>query len=160
MKLSNSKFRMLLIFFTGLGMQGVHASSSNQINNNLNLFNNLSSTIYSSFVASLSGGPVWENGGKTQTFFLAPQIEKTFAKNKTTDALAEGEVFVGIQKPLYENQLQSQLGFAVVTTGNTKLSGHIWDDADPQFNNFTYSYRLKHTHIAVKARFWPIEAML
>lgn len=146
MKLSNSKLSVIFMLCTGLGMQEVHAT------NNIPLFNNLSSTISSSFVASLSGGPVWENGGRTQTFFLAPQIEKSYAKNETTDALAEGEFFVGIQKSLHENQFQSQIGLAVVTTGNAKLSGYIWDDADPQFNNYIYNYRLKHSHIALKGK--------
>ncbi|WP_019216728.1 outer membrane protein [Legionella tunisiensis] len=32
------------------------------------------------------------------------------------------------------------------------MSGYIWDDADPQFNIYIYNYRIKHSHIAVKAK--------
>ncbi|WP_019216729.1 hypothetical protein [Legionella tunisiensis] len=69
MKLNDSKLSVMLILCTGLGIQEIHAA------NNLPLFSNLSSTIYSSFVASLSGGPVWENGGRTQTFFSRPRLK-------------------------------------------------------------------------------------
>ena len=50
------------------------------------------------WVGSVSAGPVWERGGKTQTFFLAPDIEKTYAARKSTNAIASGELFAGIQK--------------------------------------------------------------
>lgn len=110
-----------------------------------------SSAILSSFVATISAGPVWESGGKTQTFYLAPEIEKTYAANKSTKTLADGELFVGMQKPLY-HQVQGQLGVAVATTDDARLSGEIWDDADPQFNNYIYSYKIRHTHVAIKGK--------
>ncbi len=31
------------------------------------------------WVGTLSGGPAWGNNGKTQTFLIAPEIEKTYA---------------------------------------------------------------------------------
>ncbi len=105
----------------------------------------------SSGVATLSIGPVWENAGNTQTFYLAPNIEKTYAANHASHALVDGEVFLGIQKPLRE-KLDGQIGLAVATTGNASLSGHIWDDAESQFNNYTYDYQVKHTHVAIKGK--------
>ena len=92
----------------------------------------------SSGVATLSLGPVWENAGNTQTFYLAPNIEKTYAVNHASHALVDGEIFLGIQKSLRE-KLDGQIGLAVATTGNASLSGNIWDDAMPQFNNYTYN---------------------
>ena len=62
-----------------------------------------------------------------------------------------GEIFLGIQKPLHE-KLGGQIGFAVVTTGNTSLSGHVWDDTEPAFNNYTYNYQIRHTHLALKGK--------
>lgn len=59
--------------------------------------------------------------------------------------------FLGIQKTLSQT-LQGQLGVAVGFTNNTSLNGSIWDDADPEFDNFIYSYKLQHTHVAVKAK--------
>ena len=63
--------------------------------------------------------------------------------NQSTQALFDGEVFLGLQKPLTQT-LQVQIGLAVAATSNANLSGMIWDDADPSFNNYTYSYQLQH----------------
>ena len=104
-----------------------------------------------SWVGTFSAGPVWQNGGATQTFYLIPEIEKTYAANQSTHALFDGEVFVGLQKTLSQT-LQGQLGLAVAATSNASLTGVIWDDADPEFANYTYSYKLQHTHVAVKGK--------
>lgn len=103
------------------------------------------------WVGTFSIGPVWEEGGKRQTFFLAPEIEKTYAPYKSTRALVNGELFVGVQKSVVQ-QLQAQLGLAVATTSDARLSGEIWDDADPLFNNHNYRYKVQHTYIAVKGK--------
>ena len=104
-----------------------------------------------SWVGTVSLGPVWEDGGATQTFYLTPEIEKTYVANKTTKALFAGEVFLGAQKTL-SPMMYGQLGLAVAATSNASLSGAIWDDGDPQFNNFTYAYKIQHTHVAVKGK--------
>lgn len=103
------------------------------------------------WVGTLSAGPVWERGGKTQTFYLAPDIEKTYAANQSTNALFDGEVFVGLQKGLSQT-LQGQLGLAVAANSNASLSGMIWDAADPQFANYIYNYTIQHTQIAAKGK--------
>lgn len=104
-----------------------------------------------SWVTTFSMGPVWENGGRTQSFFLTPGIVKTYTANRFTHTLFDGEVFVGQQKNLSES-LQGQLGLAVGATSNAILSGHIWDDADLQFDNFVYRYKTQHTYIALKGK--------
>lgn len=103
------------------------------------------------WVATLSMGPVWESGGHTQTFYLTPEIEKSYVANQSTNTLFDGEVFLGLQKALTQT-LQGQLGLAIAATSNAKLSGVILDDADPDFNNYTYNYQLQHTHVAVKGK--------
>jgi len=106
----------------------------------------------SSWVGAFSLGPVWENAGQTQNFFLAPNIQKTYVANHISHALFDGEVFVGAQKALGQHG-EAQLGVAVVTTGNASLSGQVWDNAQAIFNNYTYRYQVRHTHIAGKGRF-------
>ena len=64
------------------------------------LFSKLSEVFKSSGVATLSVGPVWESTGNTQTFYLAPNIEKTYAANHASHALVNGEIFLDIQQPL------------------------------------------------------------
>ena len=103
------------------------------------------------WVGTLSMGPVWENGGATQTFYLAPGIEKSYIASQSTNALFDGEVFLGLQKT-FTQTLQGQLGLAVVATSNANLSGVILDDAEPSFNNYIYNYQLQHTHVAVKGK--------
>ncbi|HAT1762786.1 TPA: porin family protein [Legionella pneumophila] len=103
------------------------------------------------WVSSIAAGPVWARGGETQTFFLAPEIEKTYAARKSTNVLASGELFVGIQKT-WSSQWLGQLGLAAATTGNAKLQGVIWDDADPEFNNHSYQYKIRNSRIAVKGK--------
>ena len=115
------------------------------------LISKLSEVFKSSGVATLSVGPVWESAGNTQTFYLAPNIEKTYAANHASHALVDGEFFLGIQKPLRE-KLEGQIGLAVATTGNASLSGNIWDDADSLFNNYTYHYQVRHKHLALKGK--------
>lgn len=103
------------------------------------------------WVGSLSGGPVWARGGKTQTFYLTPDIEKSYQAHKSTHALASGELFLGLQKSWF-SQWFAQLGLAAATTGNAKMQGVIWDDADAQFDNHSYQYQVRHTRMAVKGK--------
>ena len=103
------------------------------------------------WVASIDAGPIWARGGETQTFYLAPEIEKTYAARKSTNAIATGELFVGIQKSL-TSQWLGQLGLAAATTGNARLQGVIWDDADPQFDNYSYQYKVRNTRVALKGK--------
>lgn len=103
------------------------------------------------WVGSVSLGPVWQDAGQSQTFALAPNVVKTYAPSTSTQALADGELFAGVQKDLPKS-FQGQLGLAVAVTGDAKPSGNIWDDADPAFNNYTYRYQIHHSHIAIKGK--------
>lgn len=104
-----------------------------------------------SWVSSLSAGPIWEQAGKTQSFYLTPEIEKTYAANQSTNTLANGEFFVGMQKILSKS-IQAQLGLAVAATNDASISGLIWDDEIPQFANHSYRYKIQHSHVAVKSK--------
>lgn len=104
------------------------------------------------WVGALSAGPVWASGGKTQTISLTPEIIKTYTANKaSSNSLIYGELFGGVQKNLTQI-MQGQFGLAVATTSNASISGDIWDDAEPQFNNHIYSYKIQHNHLAVKGK--------
>ncbi|WP_347400067.1 hypothetical protein [Legionella sp. W10-070] len=96
------------------------------------------------WVGSIAAGPVWTRGGATQTLFLVPEIEKTYAVRKSTNALASGELFLGMQKS-WPPQWVGQLGLVVATTGNATFQGMIWDDGDPQFDNYRSIQNTKHS---------------
>lgn len=112
---------------------------------------NLIALLKSSYVTSLSIGPSWENAGQAQTLNLTPDIIKTYTANKPTNTLATGEFFLGIKNKL-PKQLEGQVGLAFVATSHATLSGDIWDDADPIFNNYTYKYKVNHTAVALKGK--------
>ena len=44
------------------------------------------------------------------------------------------------------------MGIAGAFTSQAGLSGQIWDDADPTFNNYIYGYHVQHGHVALKAK--------
>lgn len=103
------------------------------------------------WVVALSAGPAWSNAGETQTFFIDPEIEKTFAADRKYRPLAEGELFLGMQRQVRDQWL-GQLGLAVALAGNVRASGEVWDDADPLFNNHSYAYRVNQTRLALKGK--------
>lgn len=104
----------------------------------------------------LSAGPTWTSGNKTQTFNLQPEVEKTYTADHNSSVFPSVELFIGWQKPLslqlIVQSLMGQLGFALAGAGNAKLTGDIWEDADPDFNNYAYNYKVSHLHAAVKGR--------
>lgn len=103
------------------------------------------------WVGTFSAGPVWESAGTTQTFYLTPEIEKSYRADKSTRALGDFEVFLGGQHALSATLL-GQLGLAVGVTTDAALSGIIYDDAEPQFANYSYRYNVQHTHVAAKGK--------
>lgn len=108
------------------------------------------------YVMGLSAGPTWGSGNKTQTFYLQPDIEKTYAADKQHNTFTGAAFFFGRQLPLnvpfFDKSLVAQLGVTLAIAGNAKLTGDIWEDADPDFNNYNYNYKINHRHMAIKAR--------
>jgi len=103
------------------------------------------------WVGTFSIGPTWTSPGSQQTLSLTPQIEKTYTAFKPNNTLADGEVFLGIKRDLPYN-LFTHVGIAGAFTSQAGLSGQIWDDADPSFNNYVYGYHVQHGHVALKAK--------
>ncbi|MHB1947715.1 MAG: porin family protein [Gammaproteobacteria bacterium] len=107
-------------------------------------------------VVGLSAGPTWISGNKTQTFHLQPDVAKTYTGEVNNSAFPSGEFFIGWQRPWCASFLRqsflSQLGLSIVAAGNARLKGDIWEDADPDFDNYRYQYKVNHAHVAVKTR--------
>lgn len=104
-----------------------------------------------SYVALLSVGPSWANSGKTQTLTLQPNLVKTYSADQGTQIFLNGELFLGIQHTIYE-KMKGVIGFVVAGNGIDQLSGNVWEDADPAFNNYRYTYRLNQLRIGAEAR--------
>ena len=90
------------------------------------------------WVVTLSAGPAWTQAGDTQTLFLTPAIERAYVVDSNTNALAAGELFLGMQKT--NSAWTGQLGLALALAGNARVQGVIWDDADPEFTNYSFNY--------------------
>lgn len=103
------------------------------------------------WVGAISAGPVWAKGGRTQTLFLTPEIGRTYVANQSTQALFNGEAFLGLQKVLTP-MIQSQLGLAVGYTSPINLSQNIWDGDDIDYYNYNSHYKIQHTHVALKGK--------
>lgn len=103
------------------------------------------------WLGSFNIGAAWAKSGETQTFYLAPDIIKTYAADKSTNALVSGEVLFGVQKNI-SRQWIAQLGIAFAQTGNTELQGQIYDDADPEFNNYDYTYKIWNRRITINGK--------
>ncbi|MDI9818975.1 MULTISPECIES: outer membrane protein [unclassified Legionella] len=102
-------------------------------------------------VVTLSGGPAWLHGEKRQTLWLSPEIVKTYTVKDNDNTLWAAELFLGYNGQL-SSMIQGQLGLAIAGISSATLKGDIWDDAEPLFDNFTYSYKVRHAHLAVKAK--------
>ncbi|WP_058534230.1 outer membrane protein [Legionella saoudiensis] len=102
-------------------------------------------------VITISGGPSWTSNGKSQVISLEPDVIKAYRAKKENSILASGELFLGMQKSA-SALIDYQLGVAFALTSSAQLNGSIWDDADPEFDNFSYHYRIHHSRIAAKAK--------
>lgn len=109
---------------------------------------------------SISAGPEWGMTPGAQTLTLAPDIVKTYVPSTLTQAIAEGEVYLGLRRAL-RNNIDGQLGLAFMATSHATLPGYILDDGLSQFNNYSYQYKLQHDHVAVKGKLlWQTQKYL
>lgn len=101
-----------------------------------------------SYFATATGGNTWLSKGKVETFYVGPGIERAYVP-RGINAPKTIEFFSGINDELIAH-LRTQLGLTVAMSNAIKLNGNIWDDALSQFNNYHYSYDIKHFHIGIK----------
>jgi hypothetical protein len=144
-----NKSAIAFALWTGVSLQPALAGSMGE-----------SSLLPFNYVASFSVGPISQKGGKTQNIILTPSINKTFVAardeqnivdEEISQVLGQAELFFGVQ-PLFNVPFQSNFGVALAATTNAKLNGVIWEGGYPQFNNYTYSYKIQHLHIAFKTK--------
>lgn len=107
-------------------------------------------------LVGLSVGPTWSSANKTQTFYLQPDIQKTYVANHNNATFVTAELFLAGQKLLHPKLLKKpvvgQLGLVVAWSGDADVSGDVWEDANPNFNNFNYTYKMNHTYVGLQGR--------
>lgn len=102
-------------------------------------------------VITFSIGPAWSNNGNSQTLYLQSDIEKTYSATFHSNILPYGEIFLGIQHRL-NKILFNQLGIEVAGGGKAELKGSIWEDANPNFNNYAYTYNINELRVMAKTK--------
>ena len=105
----------------------------------------------SHYVVTISGGPAWGSQGHTQSFLLQPDIERAYIANNGSSSLGSGELFVGLHHDL-NTTFQGVLGLAVAGSGVAKLSGDVWIDANPNLNDYRYTYSLSQFRLSLKGK--------
>lgn len=108
-------------------------------------------SLFSHYVVALNVGPSWTDAGDNQTFYLQPDVQKAYIAGNNSNTFVNSEAFLGVWSPI-NNWLQAQLGLAVAQTTYASFTGDIWEDADPEFNNFYYEYQAQHTRVALKGK--------
>jgi len=103
------------------------------------------------WVTTVSAGPGWSQNIHKQTFFLQPEIEKTYTEANANRVLAQGELFIGAQTPRTK-YLAFNAGVALGMSSTQGYNGDIWEDANPAFNNFYYDYFLTHSYVALSGK--------
>ena len=107
----------------------------------------------SHFVLGVSAGPTWITGNQSQTIYLEPDEKKTYTASSSNHIFPTGEIFLGLQQTCASHpSIMTQFGIEAAIAGNAQLNGDIWEDGDSNFDNFNYSYKVQHTHVALKAR--------
>ena len=90
---------------------------------------------------------------------MQSDVQNTYDANNNNAVLGIVELFFGVQRSLNE-KFTGQLGVALAGSDAAKLSGSIWHDADPNFNNFTYSAKINQARLLFKSKlFAPIDEL-
>lgn len=117
----------------------------------------------SGFIATLNIGPGWTRPGDSQILKLQPEIQKAYIPQPTsssprlittangTESLVAGEIFLGYHG-LINSVVEGQIGLAIGASSQVKLKGSVYEDADPLFNNYSYTYGIRNTRLALKAK--------
>jgi opacity protein-like surface antigen len=114
---------------------------------------------YSNFKSlfSLNMGPQWDSPGEIRQFTVEQNTSKTYVAISNSQVLMGSEFFLGAEHSI-TSLLDMQIGLAVAMTSLTSVSGDIWEDADPNFNNYTYAYKVAPLRTTLSAK-WLLRVM-
>lgn len=102
-------------------------------------------------VITVSGGVAWTSINKSQDIYLEPDLRMSFIADDRSSTLGSGEIFAGFQQSFIET-ISYQLGLAFSGSASAKASGSVWIFGNPEFDDYWYTYKINHTHIALKGK--------
>lgn len=108
-------------------------------------------SFFSSGFLTVGFGAYWQGAGQSQTLQPANDVERAYTADNSNRSVVGGSLFAGVRQSVAEN-LELQIGPSFTRSASTTLSGAIWEDADPQFDNHSYQYDVRHTQLALKAK--------
>jgi|GEM_PF-591897 len=100
---------------------------------------------------SFNIGPAFTEPGFTQTLLLWPETQNTYLSTGDTDTVGFIEVFFGGTRH-FNKGYDAALGLSLLGSTNMNPEGDVLIASSPQFNNFFYSYKINHSHIALKGK--------
>jgi opacity protein-like surface antigen len=148
---TGKRSKLLSILLASLVSQSAYAANGQDYRTYMNNWVTNLKPLLSHYVISVSGFQGWESTNAKQTIFLTPDIVKSYVTNPSTQAFGTGELFVGVYQPI-NKMVEWQLGLALATNGNVRITGNIWDDGDARFSNYSYSYLVRSTHLDIKGK--------
>jgi|GEM_PF-6085435 len=83
----------------------------------------------------LSGGPVWSASGEKQTISLQPGVVNTYQPDRNVSTFGTGSVFLGVDRDFWHGS-RLEAGVAFTGSGPDVVRGGVWQDANPNFDNF------------------------
>jgi len=102
-------------------------------------------------IIGFTGGAMWGTGGNNQQFYLLPDVQKAYIANRDTNTVVTGEVFAGMGFD-FANNMQAQLGLAFAMNSSIGFKGDVLEDADPDFNNYNYYYKMRSARLNIKGK--------
>lgn len=90
-----------------------------------------------------------------QTLELQPSVNTGYTSTNDIQTQGGAELFWGQKVLTQKTSFKSYLGLTLATDSPVNVSGDALVDANPNFNNFTYSYKVKHSHIGLKGKILP-----
>jgi opacity protein-like surface antigen len=104
------------------------------------------------YLVMLSGGIGWSRPGKTQTVYVEADSSNTYSNQSNLQTLGMGEVFVGVEKKLFNLPIQQQWGALLGAAAMARIKGEIWQFSDPSFNNMSYSYNINQLRVGLRTK--------
>ncbi len=102
-------------------------------------------------VSTLSVGPAWYTENHNQILTLDTDVTNQYVASDHRHGLTNAELFVGFQQPLFQSML-AQLGLAIATASGAEVHGDVWQDANPEFDNFEDDYTITHAQLTVQGK--------
>ncbi len=97
-------------------------------------------------LATVTIGPDFVQSGQSQTLTLLPPFQNHYTNASKTQAVFDGGIFLGVERTLSE-KFSAQLGVSGYIDTVITPQGDVWQFGLPQFNNFSYSYQVRHKRV-------------